>query len=84
VYLERTPTRFGPVTLELTLDEGGRGEVLVRREVRPGRRAAAVRLYLPAGAGAVTVDGNPAQPRAGGALALAPDAREAVVSFRRR
>lgn len=82
VYLERTPTRFGPVTLELTLGEHGRGEVLVRREVRAERPAAAVRLYLPAGAEPVAVDGNPAQRGGDGALALAPDAHKCVVSFR--
>lgn len=81
VYLERTPTRFGPVTLELTLDAQGRGEVRVRRVVRPARTPEAVRLTLPAGAEAVVLDGRMAEVRAG-ALALDPLAHEATVSFR--
>jgi hypothetical protein len=80
VYLERTPTRFGPVTLELTLDEGGRGEVRLRRDVRPARVPEAVRLVLPAGAESVTLDGSTAEVLAG-ALALDPALREALVRF---
>ncbi len=82
VFLERTPTRFGPVTLELTLDAQGRGAVMLRNEVRAARRPKVVRLYLPAGATGITVNEHPAECRDNNCVSLDPEARTTTVWFR--
>ncbi len=49
LYVEKTPTRFGPVTLEVTWDALGNGEARVERETTWLTQPRETRLFLPAG-----------------------------------
>jgi hypothetical protein len=53
LYLERTPTRFGPLTVRLHVREDGRFELTVVTDPNWQRKPASVSLHLPPGA---TVD----------------------------
>lgn len=77
VYVERTPTRFGPVTLELRWDAQGQAQIAVERDLSWVLQPDAVRLYLPAGVDVsqVTVNGRAVQVEPGGFVALPPAAR---------
>lgn len=81
VSLESTPTRFGPVSLTLTSSDGKQVEIEIRLDSAWPRRAAQRLLHLPAGASAVTVNGQPATPAGEGTFAL-PDAPVIQVSAR--
>jgi hypothetical protein len=80
IYVERTPTRFGPVTLELRGDEQRQIQVVVERDTSWALQPSLVRLYLPAGrdVGEVTVNGGVVRVGPGGFIALPPEARVLV------
>jgi hypothetical protein len=57
LYLERTPTRFGPVTLRLTVDENRRFELSIASDPNWQRKPSSVAIHLPAGS-TLQVDGR--------------------------
>lgn len=59
VLIERTPTRFGPVSLRLCVEQGGRFTVECGFDPAWPRSPQAIRLRLPEGASDVQVDGQP-------------------------
>ena len=72
IRVEKTPTRFGPVTVESYLDGRGRGTVRVQTEAAWPTRPAALRLKIPSRAipGTVTLNGRSVAAEAGGFLPL--------------
>ncbi|MCS7222229.1 MAG: hypothetical protein RML36_16045 [Anaerolineae bacterium] len=83
IYVERTPTRFGPVTLELQWDAQGQAQIIVERDMSWTLQPSAVRLYLPTGidVGEMTVNDEIVQVVPGGFVAL-PLVAHILVRFR--
>jgi len=83
--VERTPTRFGPVSLRGGIDARGRGEVVVQVDPAWPQPAGHLRLKLPPGARrtGVLLNGRPAAPDADGVILLSRRARHRV-TFRSR
>lgn len=82
VRLERTPTRFGPVSLRAQFTEGG---CRITVELADGWpiQPAQVRLHAARlGGGAVTVNGQPAAPATDGTIAL-PASGVVTIEFER-
>ena len=85
--LERTPTRFGPVTLRVEADGGVGARVEVEREVGWRRRPDGVLLHVPAGwrVVATTIGGEEVGLDGGSAEVVAlPDEARMRVDLRRR
>ena len=57
LYLERTPTRFGPLTVRLHVHEDGRFELTVVTDPNWRRKPASVSLHLPQGTTLDDADG---------------------------
>jgi hypothetical protein len=57
LYLERTPTRFGPVTLRLAVDEHRRFELLIATDPEWRRKPSTIGVHLPAGS-TLDIDGK--------------------------
>jgi len=85
--LERTPTRFGPVTLRLRGDGSGEVQIEVERDTAWPRRPNPVLLHLPAGWRFLAANAGgrafPHSTRPDGAIAL-PDAARVTVRLGRQ
>jgi hypothetical protein len=58
LFVEKTPTRFGPVTLEFALDQAGQGTILLELAPDWTVQPQAIRLYLPPGVETATLQAN--------------------------
>jgi hypothetical protein len=83
--VEKTPTRFGPVSVRGRIDARGRGEVVVRVDPAWPQRAGQMRLKLPPTARwtGVLLNGRPVAPDGNGVILLPRRARHRV-TFRCR
>ncbi len=76
LYVQQTPTRFGPVTVKLHWNERRQVRIVVERDMSWVLQPSAVRLYLLAGVdvGEVTVNGEASRLESGGFITLPPSA----------
>lgn len=81
-FVEQTPTRFGPVTVDCRLDAKGRGSITVRLDPAWPVRPAHIRLKLPPGTrpGSATQGGRAVTVGRGGIMQL-HDARTIKLGF---
>ena len=81
-FVEKTPTRFGAVTVDCRIDSSGTGTVSVKLDPAWESRPANIRLKLPPGTkkNSVTLNGKPTPLDRAGGLVL-PDAPSIKVAF---
>lgn len=84
-YVEKTPTRFGAVTVDCRIDAKGKGAISVKLDPSWTARPVAIRIKLPPGSvkGAVQLNGKAVTPDRDGTLSL-PDRSSAKIAFRIR
>jgi hypothetical protein len=83
VYLEKTPTRFGPVSLEFALNRAGNVTITVQLASDWPVQPQAIRLYLPQNiiANSVRLDGAPAAVKEAGNYMVLPSLAQSRIQL---